>query len=510
MNWYKKIFRNILYNWAGFLLNLIIAFFMSPFIVHRLGNTYYGVWVIMMQLTGYLGILELGVRSSIVKYVSEYHGSGETEKINQAVNAAISIYTIVGLISFAISCIIAVIFPLIFNLSDASIFVTRVIIIITGVTVAQDFIFNTFYGILMGIQRYDIHNKVGMLFTLIRSFFIILFLMIGEGIVALAVIHLVASFASNMTIVYYCKKQLPVLKIAWFRNTGSAYRMIFKYSSQSFFIRVSQKLVYQTDSFIIGIFMNLSAVTFFSIPGTLIEYMRRLVIAMTEIFVPVASELDAKNDSARMRRLLIYGTRISLSVGLPICIVFLIMGEQFISLWMGEDYAKAGINVLIILTITQIFSLTHLTSREILYGLAKQWICIYCYGGEAVANILLSVILVRSHGIEGVAIGTAIPHIAVVLFAFPVIISRIIGINVWDYIKEAFLPPMVPSIVFASGCLMVTRFWIAESLFTYFLSIMILLPLFLIPAWFTCLGKEERYKCRYVVEKAFVGTRRSR
>ena len=510
MNWYKKIFRNILYNWAGFLLNLLIAFFMSPFIVHSLGNTYYGVWVIMMQLTGFLGILELGVRSSIVKYVAEYHGSGDTEKLNQAVSAAISIYTIVGLISLAISCIITIVFPLIFNLADASIFVTRVIIIITGVTVAQEFIFNTFYGILMGIQRYDIHNKVGMLFTLIRTFFIILFLMMGQGIVALAVIHLVISIASNMTIVYCCKKQLPVLKISWFKNTGSAYRMIFKYSSESFFIRVSQKLVYQTDSFIIGIFMNLSAVTFYSIPGTLIEYMRRLVIAMTEIFVPVASELGAKNDLKRMRRLLIYGTRISLSVGLPICIVFLIMGEQFISLWMGVDYAQAGTNVLIILTITQIFSLTHLTSREILYGLAKQRICIYCYGAEAIANIILSVILVRSYGIEGVAMGTAIPHIAVVLFAFPVIISNIIGINVWDYIKEAFLPPIVPSIVFAGGCLMAARFWIAETLFTYFLSIMILLPLFLIPAWFTCLGREERFKCRYAMKKAFVGTKNSR
>lgn len=503
----KKVVKNVIYNWSGFVVNLVIAFFMSPFIVHGLGNTYYGIWVIMMQLTGYLGILELGVNSSIVKYVAEYQGSGKTDELNQTVSAAISIYAIVGLVSFAISCIIAVIFPYMFELTEASIISTRAVVLITGVTVAQGFIFNTFYGILMGIQRYDVFNKIGVIFALVRNFLIIVFLMSGHGIVALAVIHLVTSIASNVVVVYYCKKQIPVLKITWFKNAGSTYRMIFNYSSQSFFIRVSQKIVFQTDSFIIGYFVSLSAVTFYSIPGTLIEYMRRLVIAMTEIFVPVTSELDSKGEYDRIRRLLILGTRISLVIGMPICIVYIFMGERFITLWMGEEYAKNGINVLIILTIAQIFSLSHITSREILFGMAKLRICAYAYGAEAGANIILSLILVRLLGIEGVAIGTAIPHIVVVLFVFPVLISKAIGIRVRSYLNDAFLPAVLPSIIFAGGCYVSDRYWPAGHLYTYFLTIALLLPLFLVPAWFTCLELEERMRCRYAIRKAYAGLR---
>ena len=134
------------------------------------------------------------------------------------------------------------------------------------------------------------------------------------------------------------------------------------------------------------------------------------------------------------------GTRISLVIGMPICIIYIVMGERFILLWMGEVYAKNGINVLILLTIAQIFSLSHITSREILFSLAKLRICAYAYGAEAVANMSLSLILVQFFGIEGVAIGTAIPHIAIVLFVFPVLISKVIGIEVRDYLKEAFLP----------------------------------------------------------------------
>ena len=507
MTWTKNIFRNVFYNWSGFLVNLVIAFVMSPFIVHSLGNTYYGIWVIMMQLTGYLGILELGVSSSVVKYVAEYQGTGKTDKLNETVSAALSIYAIAGLVSIAISLIIAGFFPYLFNLAEASVTTTRVVVLVTGATVAQGFLFNTYYGILMGIQRYDVFNKIGVIFALIRNILIVVFLLLGYGIIALAVIQLVISIASNMVVVYYCKKHVPTLRITWFENAGSAYRMIFSYSSQSFFIRVSQKIVYQTDSFIIGYFVSLSAVTFYSIPGTLIEYMRRLVIAMTEIFVPVTSSLDAMGEHDRIRRLLILGTRVSLVIGMPICIVFIFMGERFITLWMGEEYAANGINVLIILTIAQIFSLSHITSREILFGLAKLRICAYAYGAEAVANITLSLILVRHIGIEGVALGTAIPHIIVVLLVFPVFISEAIGIKVKYYLKEAFLPPVAPSVIFAGGCYLLDRYWSSGSLFTYFVSIVFLLPLFLIPAWFTCLGIEERSNCRYAIGKVFAGLR---
>ena len=236
------------------------------------------------------GNYELGVHSSVVKYTAEYRGSEKTDEFNQTVSAAIGIYSAVGFISLTISCVIAAFFPHIFSLADDLVPNGRAAVIITGITVAQSFVFNTFYGILMGLQRYDVFNKIGVIFAFFKNIMIVVFLTIGHDIIALALIHLITSLSSNLIVVYYCKKLVPVLKINLFTIPRSMYRIIFSYSSQSFFIRVSQKIVFQTDSFIIGFFVNLSAVTFFSIPGTLIEYMRRLVIAMTEIFVPVTSD----------------------------------------------------------------------------------------------------------------------------------------------------------------------------------------------------------------------------
>ena len=460
--------------------------------VRSLGNTYYGIWVIMMQFTGYLGILELGVRSSIVKYVAEYAAKEEKTKLNQIVSSAFSIYLLIALFSILVSLALAVLFPYFLNVEHASLFVVRIIVIITGITVAQGFVFNTFYGILMGLQRYDLFTRVSIISSIVRAILIVVFLKLGYGVIALALIQLAINLSSNLAAYYYCKKQLPYLKITWFGKSDGAYRIVLGYGMQSFFVTISQKVIYQTDSFVIGGFIGASAVTFYSIPLTMIEYMRRLVIAMTEVFVPFASELGARREFAKIKELLIRGTRTSILVGLPICIVYLIMGERFIALWMGPEYAQAGTGALLILVIAQIFSITHLTSREILFGLSLQRINAYCYGIEAIANLGLSIIFVRQLGIEGVALGTAIPHIIIVLFVFPAVITRKLDLSMGEYLKRGMAPTLVPGLFFAAGCYILDTYYPASSLVVFFAEVVLLLPLFVIPAWFTCLETAEK------------------
>ncbi|MGD0907564.1 MAG: hypothetical protein ABSA96_08275, partial [Candidatus Acidiferrales bacterium] len=65
--------RNVLANWGGSISYMLIAFFLSPFIVHHLGTSRYGVWVLIVSFTGYLGLLDLGVRGTINYYVARFH-----------------------------------------------------------------------------------------------------------------------------------------------------------------------------------------------------------------------------------------------------------------------------------------------------------------------------------------------------------------------------------------------------------------------------------------------------
>src|SRR5580658_1637146 len=66
----RELIKNVGSGWFSLGVNILVGIFLSPFILHRLGNTAYGAWILVFSVTGYYGLFDLGIRSSIVRYVS--------------------------------------------------------------------------------------------------------------------------------------------------------------------------------------------------------------------------------------------------------------------------------------------------------------------------------------------------------------------------------------------------------------------------------------------------------
>src|SRR5678815_5516733 len=113
---------------------------------------------------------------------------------------------------------------------------------------------------------------------------------------------------------------------------------------------------YYTDNLVVGAFLSPSAVTLYAIGGLLIGYARQIVSSMTTTFTPLASSFEAKGNYENLRRLVIHGTRAALLVSLPILVALFFRGHTFISLWMGEQYAKPSGTVMEILLLSVAFS----------------------------------------------------------------------------------------------------------------------------------------------------------
>jgi len=64
-------------NWAGFACSSVTFFFLSPFVFHHLGNSAYGIWVLIGSLTGYLGLFNLGVRGALTRNVARFHNGSQ-------------------------------------------------------------------------------------------------------------------------------------------------------------------------------------------------------------------------------------------------------------------------------------------------------------------------------------------------------------------------------------------------------------------------------------------------
>lgn len=487
-----KFLRNLLSNWTGMFLGLLISFFLSPYVVRKLGNTYYGVWNIIMDMTGYLGLLEMGVRQSTIRYVAKYRAVNDTDSLNRIISSAFSIYGLTSVACFVISIGLAALFPHLIKVSADTIPVAQWVIVITGLNIAQGLVFSVYFGIILGIQRYDVLAKVNILAAIIKAGLTVVLLGNGYGLIALSLLHLVTNLASSMYGRHYCIKEMPELDIRFGKYGAEWYRKIFNFSSKSFITYIGQKIVYYSDSIVIGILLGPAHVTYFVIGASLTEYMRRIVNQMTQMFAPLTSELQARGEDERISDVLIRGTKMSLIIALPISIVFLTMGKRFISLWMGNEYGPVSGKVLTVLAIAHLFSVAQYTTQALLEGMNKHQVCAACRCVEAIANLILSIVLIRYWGIVGVAVGTAIPHLATALFAYPYFISRVVKVDIKKYVFGSYLAPIISSVPFLVCCALVETRFPAASLAGFIARVFSLLPIYLVPAWYLSFKKQER------------------
>ena len=458
MNIVRQIVRNVFSNWAGYVVNITVSFFISPFIVHTLGNTGYGIWVLVGSLTGYLGILDLGMRPAIVKFVSRFKAIGDDLMINKIVNTMLLAFSTIAVLVVLASIVVSYYAPKIVAVPVEYQSQFRLIIIIMGLNIAASFPFGVFNAVLNALQRFDLNNIIEISVFLARSAFIVLFLKLGGGLVSLGIIILMASLISFLLKARLCLNINKSMEINLKHANKDTMKMITGFSVYTFVIGIAGRINFQTDSIVIGTFLSPEAITFFAIGATMIDYLSNLVSHMSMTITPIASGFDATRDYERMKKLLFIGTKYCMIIILPIGMTFIILGNTFISLWMGPEYGKSSGLVLTILMCANFGYLSQFVSGSIFYGLGKVKLLTVMNLGTALVNIIISVVLVKPYGIYGVALGTAIPLTIYGTLIQPYYICRVLQISIWQYLKKSYIVPLLAVVPF------VVLIWIAGDL----------------------------------------------
>ena len=489
---HRSPFRNVLSNWAGFLVSACIAFLLSPFVVRHLGNSAYGVWVLIGSLTGYLGLLDLGVRGAVTRYVSRFHALEDHREASRVASSALMIFIGAGILAILVPVVLAIFAADAFRLPPMYHMAARVILVIAGVNIAISLTAGVFGGILVALQRFDVTNLVEVVSGILRAAAIIVVLLRGHGLIALAVVQLLFAVVNCVIYVRISVREYPQLRVN-FRNSDLQHlRMIFSFSVYAFLITISMKLVFYTDSIVIGAFLPVSLITFFAIAGNLLNYSRDLISGISAIAAPKASALDAGGDREGVRRVLLTSAQFATIVILPIALTFMLRGKTFIRLWMGAEYAEQSGHVLWILALASIFVAGEQAAGSTIMGIGKHKPLAAVYLAEAVCNLGLSIALVHSMGIYGVAWGTTLPSLAKSFLFWPWYVRSVLRIPVWKYILANWLRPAVGIVPFAVLTYFTERNWTVAHLATFFLQVAAILPVAAIGSWYLCLDISDR------------------
>jgi O-antigen/teichoic acid export membrane protein len=474
----KRFAVNVLMNWFATGVSLLVPFFLTPFVVRSLGPAAYGVWILSVSTVSYLNLLDLGMRSAIIRFVSRAQARQETSEIKSTVGAALWFRVLLSSVVALLSALLAVLFPHLFKVPAELEHAAQVTVLLCALGVAATLISGVFGAVLAAIHRFDLLSTVSMCQTLARAAGVLVILSSGRGLVSLAIWEIaVISLAGCATIVIAIRT-FPDCRVRLTRPNMAALRGLWSYSFITFIWIIANQVIISTDNLVVGAFVSVGLVSFYSIGSSLLSYSGQLTSALSTTFTPMASGMEANGHFDKVRELLLRGTQSTLAIALPVCVALLFRGRTFIGLWMGPSYMEVSGNVLHILMISQYFAIGSSTAGSIMMAISKHKPVAYAALIEAILNLGATLLVVRSTGIYGVAWATALAMALVHLVFWPPYLRKTLNMPILPFLWEGWGKITLCALPFAAVCAVADATWHPHNLGVFFLQVLLTLPVY--------------------------------
>ena len=490
---HKHFGRNILSNWGAYAVSLAIGFLISPLLVHKLGDTAYGIWALSLQIGAYISVLDLGVRIALTRYVTHYHARDEMEHVHGALSVGVTVLGSIGVLSLLVTIVLVHFLPSIVHVPIEMRSVARWTLMLIGAQVALSFPGAIFGGMLAALSRYDLLNATAITISVAKALMIWLLLTKGHGLVAVATVSLVTACST-----YVVQFALASRLYGGFRyhlnreKIESALKPLLNFAFFAFLLGISGRLVLWSDNIVIGVVLGPAVVTFYAIAGNLIDYLQGILSSSLSVLVPLATFYDARSEEEKLRFLFSRGSRFLLLLLLPAIIAVLVLGPRFISLWMGVRYVEISGKVLILLAIPFTFAPMRGAAQQILYGSNRHKFYAYISLVEAFTNLTLSILLAYRIGAVGVAWGTLIPGVLTAGVAIPIFTLRQLEMDWRSFYWNSLLLPVLSGLPYMGLLYTMGSIGLASNLVRFFATVIGSLPLYYLFVWFFVLKKPEQ------------------
>jgi len=459
------VIKNIIYNWSNILLSIISVFLLYPYFTKTLGEEQYGVWLLISSITGYFSILQIGVPLANVRFVSKYFATKDYKKINEVLSSNFIFFSALSIVVLIVSLILGYYVEYLFKIPSKYLLVTRVAIVLATFEVCIRFIFEIFEGVVHALQKFNHLNIIKNVITLFKLIFMYSVVQHDNGIYIICSVVIVTVLLQGVAFYYVAKKILPEMGISPNNFSKSTFIDVTSYSVYVLILQFASRISFQTDSLVIGSFISVDSIIYFSIASNILTYFMQFIVGISQTIMPKMSALDALKDHSEIGRSYIRYSRLTFILILPVCISIYVFGSDFIGLWMGPKFVSEASLILNILTLSYVFFLVQRgIAFPIMMGISKMKFLSILMLITAALNILLSILWGQKFGLIGVAWGTTIPNFINVI-VIVIYMSKLLKISLLKYMFTTYILPCFLGLAYLLPVLLFKKFVLIDNYF---------------------------------------------
>lgn len=443
----KQSAVNMITSGGGFILPIMINFFITPILLKFLGEEGYGLQSLMLVISGYFAIMDLGIDIPITKYLAEDHAKDDKISVGKLLNTTFVIYIVMGLLG---ACIIFFMRDLladsIFKISPDQRHAAVVVFVLSGVGFALNTLTSWGMACLNGLQRYDIANIIRVATMFFSSVVGLLAVYFGYGVIGFVVIRVIGYALSALFCLYYPFVVIPYFKFRPYLDV-SIIRRVAPFLGMGLLLRASGFVVAGLDRTFIGMWTGVASVAVYSVIWNVITPTIGLMNSVFNFFFPLTSELHGSGDFDQLRSIFLRTSKFQVAMVFLIFPLLIIFGNEFLRLWVGDSIAEQAKWLLPMLIVCSMFGNLALgLLNEVAVGMGKvRAFAIYSMIKAAVLAISLA-LFINLFGLVGAGIAYLVTSGVDILFSL-FVLKKYLCIDVVRLLRVAYAMPFVLSAV---------------------------------------------------------------
>lgn len=473
----------------------------TPFLIHYLGNSQFGIFQLANQTISTLGLLAVGFSGAYVKFYWEERtkSDGDVSKLN---GLYLLFFGFISVLAILIGVFLMNHSQIIFNqqYSSSDVALASKMILIMAISVAINFVSSVFNSYIVANEKFIFQQSRVLISTLLQPLVVIMLLMFGFGVIYVALVQVVFAAIVLCLNIKYAFSSLH-MKFSFGRGQIKLFLCIATFSGYIFVNQIVDLVNNSVPGLIVGKLLDPVNVAIYAVAIQIRTVFYQLSLALSNIFVPKMNELVMKDDNDRLNFYFVKVGRIQFMLLTFILGGFVLVGQEFLRLWAGDGYDIAYWMIImmvfpVLIPLSQNLGIEIQRARNL--HKFRSWIM----AAFAVVNVIITILAVKQWGVIAAGLGYVVAISVVNLLAVNVYNHFKVGLNMklfWRNILKLSVTPIVTTMIMLSA-----KFLMSTQSISFILGLGIVYSgVFVVLTWHISLRNDEKHEIKGILKSAF-------
>lgn len=358
--------------WASQALMLIPQFILVPYLLSTIGETSYGIYVLVWSLVESVNQFEKSLQSGVIKYSAGFMAQGRIDDVNKVISSSFVYSILLSIVAFCGTFLIT----LFYDDPNGQIGYSLIIVAIMFLCI---FPLEPYIALIKAKQCYYVDSILGVIskYVSLAAIFI-WFTLVRPSVESLIIIMAVMAILSRLAQIPIAYRFMPGLTNRPRLFNKASFRLIASFGA----VTILASLCLAANATGVRWLMNFLASTSFVAHLAIMllpaSFLSGVIGSVTVIVMPATSAYKASENQKMLSELLVRGTRYSMILALAALFSAVLLMKAVLKVWVGSDYLFL-VPYAIALTASSAYMITNSVAHHMLKGLGKLWTVLFVY-----------------------------------------------------------------------------------------------------------------------------------